>query len=68
MRHWKVLLLALVAVTLPNCSQTESDLQVTVSPSRTYVINASAKSCITKKTEDSTNPSPNDVGAAFFQV
>ena len=68
MRHWKVLLLALVAVTLPNCSQEASQLSATVSPSRTYVINASAESCITKETEDPTNPSPNDVGAAFFQV
>ncbi|CAE78813.1 hypothetical protein AB1A81_03985 [Bdellovibrio bacteriovorus] len=68
MRHWKVLMLALVAVALPNCAQEAGQLSTSGSPSRTYVINASAKSCITKRTEDSSNPSPNDVGAAFFQV
>lgn len=68
MRQWKFWLLALVAVVLPSCSASESDLQVTVSPSMAFVINASAKSCLTKKTEDSSSPSPNDVGAAFFQL
>lgn len=69
MKHWKVLIVSMAAmVLLPNCSQTESALEATLSPSRTYVINATAKSCITKKTEDPTNPSPNDVGAAFFQL
>lgn len=68
MKYWKVLLVSLFALALPNCSQQESALSATVSPSRTYVINATAKSCMTTRTQDQTNPSPNDIGAAFFQL
>ncbi|WP_347357064.1 hypothetical protein [Bdellovibrio sp.] len=69
MRLLKALLLtSAVAVLLPSCSEQQSDLMVQLGTTRTYVINASAKSCLTKETEDPSNPSPNDVGAAFFQV
>ncbi len=68
MKDWKVLVVTLATMFLANCSQEESTLQASVSPSRTYVISATAKSCITKKTEDKASPSPNDVAASFFQL
>lgn len=69
MQKWKVILVTLLAAFLPNCSQSGgSELVSSISPSKTYVINASAKSCLTKRTEDPASPSPNDVGAAFFQL